>query len=328
MTATRLAGVGLSLREALPAADLRSLARTLDASEGTTLWCPEFAIRDAVAQLSFVAAHTERLRLATGIAPMAARTPAAAALAAATVDELSGGRMLLGLGVGHESMTRGWHGQQHGSQLVWAEDYVRIVGQALRGELTDWTGAEASSSGFQLLTGGRPEVPVVLAALGPQMLGLAARLADGVLLNWTTPASARAGIETVAAAAAEAGRDPVPVGAYVRVAAGPDADAQARAHTAFYAGLPAYRRALVRMGLPEDDLAGAAARELVLQGSAATIAERAQEWRDAGVDALVVYPVGDDDSIREAIDLAVEVVGTLASSTRSAVSPAARAPEA
>lgn len=328
MTATRLTGVGLSLREALPAADLRALARTLDASEGTTLWCPEFAIRDAVAQLSFVAAHTERLRLATGIVPMAARTPAAAALAAATVDELSGGRMLLGLGVGHESMTRGWHGQQHASQLAWAEDYVRIVGQALRGEPTEWAGAEASSSGFQLLTGGRPEVPVVLAALGPQMLGLAARLADGVLLNWTTPDSARAGIETVAAAAAAAGRDPVPVGAYVRVAAGPDAAAQARAHTAFYAELPAYRRALIRMGLPEDDLAGAAARELVLQGSAATITERAQEWRDAGVDALVVYPVGDDDSIRAAIDLAVEVVGTLASSTRSAPSPAARASEA
>ena len=310
----RLTGVGLCLREALPPDRLVALAQDLDETDGITLWCPEFAIRDAFSQLAFVAAHTRRLRLATGIAPMAARTPASTAMAASTLEQLSLGRMVLGVGVGHPSMSGGWHGQEHSSSLQWATDYLTVVGQALRGETTDWPGQEAASSGFRLLTGGAPDVPVVLAALGPKMLGLAARLADGVLLNWTTPESARASIETVAAAT-DAGREPVPVGGYLRIAAGPDPMAQAHAHTAFYAELPAYRRALESMGFGgSGDLAAEAARELVLHGPAEVIAQRAQEWRNAGVDPLVIYPVGDDDSIHEAIRLAVDVVRLLASS--------------
>jgi 5,10-methylenetetrahydromethanopterin reductase len=317
---SRLNGVGLSLREALPPAELRAVVERLDAHDQVTLWCPEFAIRDAMAQLAFIAAHTERLRLATGIAPMAARTAVSTAMAAATVDELSGGRMVLGLGVSHQTMTRGWHGQEHASMLGWVDDYLTVVGQVLRGEETDWHGEEASSAGFRLLTGGRPHVPVVLAALGPRMLSLGARLANGLLLNWTTPRAAAASVRAVHDAAAESGRAPVPVAAYVRVAHGPDAEEQALAHTSFYAELPAYRQALLRAGLPEDQLAAAAAREMVLQGSPQVIAARVQEWSEAGVDQVVVYPVGDDASIRGAIDLAVDVVGLLAEQRPGATS--------
>ncbi|MEX2290150.1 MAG: LLM class flavin-dependent oxidoreductase [Mycobacteriales bacterium] len=312
----RLTGIGLSLREALPPGRLMALAEELDEIEGSTLWCPEFAIRDAFSQLAFVAARTRHLRLATGIAPMAARTPAATALATATLDELSLGRMVLGVGVGHPTMSGGWHGQEHGSSLQWASDYLTVLRQALGGLTTDWPGQEAASTGFRLLTGGAPDVPVVLAALGPKMLGVAARLADGVLLNWTTPESARASIETVTAAT-DAGREPLQVGGYLRIAAGPDAAAQAYAHTAFYAELPAYRKALLSMGFGTSrDLADEAARELVLHGRVQDIVSRAQEWRDAGVDPLVIYPVGDEASIDEAIRLAVEVVRSLASSQR------------
>lgn len=312
----RLTGVGLSLREALPRRRLVALVQELDAVQGTTLWCPEFAIRDAVAQLAFLAAHTARLRLATGIVPMAARTPVATAMAAATVDDLSDGRMVLGVGVGHPSMSGGWHGQSHASSLQWAGDYLTVVKQALRGETTEWPGEEAASSGFRLLTGGAPGVPVVLAALGPKMLALAARQADGVLLNWTTPESARTSIRTVADATGP-DRLPVPVGGYLRIAAGPDAAAQADSHTAFYAELPAYRRALEGMGFgASGDLAAEAARALVLHGSAATVARRAREWQDAGVDPLIIYPIGDDDSISDALRLAVEVVQELSTSRR------------
>lgn len=317
----RLSGVGLSLREALPPDRLLALAQELDGIDGSTLWCPEFAIRDAFAQLAFLAAGTSRLRLATGIAPMAARTPAATAMAAATVDALSHGRMVLGVGVGHPSMSEGWHGQVHASSLQWSTDYLTVVKQALRGETTQWVGAEAWSSGFRLLTGGAPDVQVVLAALGPKMLALGARLADGVLLNWTTPESARTSIETVAAAT-PAGSEPVPVAGYLRIAAGPDAAAQARSHTSFYAELPAYRRALESMGFAgSGDLAGEAARELVLHGSAEAVAERARQWQAAGVDPLIIYPIGDDDSIQAALRLAVEVVRLLTPSPVRATAP-------
>lgn len=313
------AGVGLSLREALPPDRLIALAEELDGIEGATLWCPEFALRDAFSQLAFVAARTRQLRLATGVAPMAARTAAATALAASTLAELSHGRMVLGVGVGHPSMSSGWHGQEHASSLQWAGDYLTILRQALRGETTDWPGQEAASTGFRLLTGGAPDVPVVLAALGPRMLGVAARLADGVLLNWTTPESAAVSIQTVSEAT-DPGRRPVPVGGYLRIAAGPDAAAQAYAHTAFYAELPAYRRALLSMGFGSSgDLAAEAARELVLHGTVQDIVRRAREWQDAGVDPLIIYPVGDEASIDEAIRLAVEVVRLLTSSPRAAV---------
>lgn len=310
--ADRLAGPGLSLREALPPDVLRDLLQELDDIDGAVLWCPEFAIRDSFASLAFAAAHTTRLRLATGIVPMAARTPASTALAAATVDELSSGRMVLGLGVGHPSMTEAWHGQRHPSPLQWARDYLTVVQQALSGQATSWEGQETGSTGFQLLTGGAPDVPVVLAALGPKMLAVAAEVADGVLLNWTTPASARASIATLHEAAAAAQRPPVPVAAYVRVAAGPDPAAQAYEHTAFYAGLPAYRAALERMGFAgSSDLAREAAAELVLHGAPDDIAARASQWREAGVDSVVVYPVGNAESIADAVALAVDVVRRL-----------------
>lgn len=314
-----LTGVGLSLREALPPDRLIALAEELDLIEGATLWCPEFAVRDAFSQLAFVAARTRQLRLATGVAPMAARTAASTALAASTLSELSLGRMVLGVGVGHPSMSGGWHGQEHASSLQWATDYLTVLRQALRGGTTDWPGQEAASTGFRLLTGGCPDVPLVLAALGPKMLSVGARLADGVLLNWTTPESAAASIQTVTEAA-DPGRRPVQVGGYLRIAAGPDAAAQAHAHTAFYAELPAYRRALLRMGLgASGDLAGEAARALVLHGTVQEIVRRAQQWQDAGVDPLIIYPVGDEGSIDGAIRLAVDVVRQLASARRPAV---------
>ncbi|MGH3665592.1 MAG: LLM class flavin-dependent oxidoreductase [Egibacteraceae bacterium] len=318
----RVQGVGLSLREALPPPRLREVAQALDAHEGTSLWLPEFALRESFGQLGYVAASTARVRLANGVAPMAARTPVASALAAATIEDLSGGRAVLGLGVSHSSMTGGWHGQEPGSQLQWAADYLRVVRQVLDGHATDLDGEELRSRGFELLGGARPDVPVVLAALGPRMLELGGRLADGVLLNWTTPSYASDSRDRVTQAATDAGRPPPVVGAYVRVAAGPDAARQARMHTDFYTQLPAYHRSLVRMGFSEsDDMTAKASDALILRGSAEDVAGRMGEWADSGVDPVVVYPVGDGTAIGQTIDLALDVVALLAAERRRASLP-------
>ena len=315
--ADRVRGIGLAMREALPVERLVDLGRALDQYEDVTLWLPEFAVRESFAQLAYLAAHTDRLRLANGVAPMAARTPVACGLAAATLEDLSGGRAVLGLGVSHPGMTAGWHGQDHRSPLAWAAEYLEVVRQVLDGRETELEGAELRSHGFSLMDGGRPEVPTVLAALGPKMLELGARAADGVLLNWTTPAYARESIERVTKAASTAGR-PVPaVGAYIRIAAGPTADEQARAHAEFYTGLAAYRRSLLRMGFRDDaSLSDEAAKSLILRGSVEEIVEQAHAWSDSGIGPLVIYPIGDASSIDEAIDLGVEVVGRFATKRR------------
>lgn len=308
----RVRGVGLALREAVAPARLRAIAQALDAHEGTSLWLPEFALRDSFAQLAYVAGHTRRLRLATGVVPMAARTPVACALAAATIEDLSDGRAVLGLGVSHPAMTGGWHGVRPGSGLRWTEEYVTVVRQVLEGRVTDLNGTELRSEGFALLGGARPDVPIVLAALGPKMLELGGRVADGVLLNWTTPSYAEASRARVLDAANAVHGAPV-VGAYVRVAAGPDSARQARMHASFYTQLAAYRQSLLRMGFEDSPhLAEEAARELILLGSAEEIADRLGIWRDSGVDPVVVYPVGDETAIDPAIDLALEVVDVLA----------------
>lgn len=313
MRSQRPQGIGLSLRETLPIERLRSVAQALDRDKGVTLWLPEFALRESVGQLAYLAACTEQLGLANGVASMAARTPVASALAAATLEDLSSGRAVLGLGVSHPTMSAGWHGQTHESALGWAAEYLDVVRQVLDGEETDLGGRELRSHGFRLLDGARPDVPIILAALGPKMLELGARRADGVLLNWTTPEYARDSVERVGAAAAAAGRPTPAVGAYVRIATGPDATEQARAHADFYTQLPAYRRSLLRMGFTDgDSLSADAAEALILQGDAEQIVDHVQAWLAAGIDPLVLYPIGDGPAVEQSIELGVEVVHRLA----------------
>jgi alkanesulfonate monooxygenase SsuD/methylene tetrahydromethanopterin reductase-like flavin-dependent oxidoreductase (luciferase family) len=315
--AARLSGVGLAMREALPPQRLAELARTLDEHEGVTLWLPEFALRESFTQLGYLAGCTERLRLANGVVPMAARTPVSSALAAATLEDLSGGRAILGLGVSHPSMTQGWHGQDHRSSLTWAEEYLTVVRQVLDGGESELDGSEVRSMGFSLLDGARPEVPTVLAALGPRMLEVGARHADGVLLNWTTPAYARESLERVEEAASACDRSPPAVGAYVRVAAGPDAEEQARQHADFYTSLPAYRSSLLRMGLRDDaSLSEEAASSLILRGGPDQIVDQVGAWTDSGIDPVVIYPIGDSSSIDAALELGAAVVGRLAAARR------------
>jgi 5,10-methylenetetrahydromethanopterin reductase len=309
--AERVRGIGLALREAVAPLRLREIAQALDAREGTSLWLPEFALRESFGQLGYVAGCTSRVRLATGVAPMAARTPVACALAAATMEDLSDGRAILGLGVSHPGMTGGWHGLRPGSNLRWTREYVTVVRQVLDGNTSDFDGVELRSEGFELLGGARQDVPIVLAALGPKMLELGGRVADGVLLNWTTPSYAAESLARVLQAS-DAGHGARAIGAYLRIAAGPDAAGQARKHADFYTQLAAYRESLLRMGFPDTpDLAGEAARELILVGGAEEIADRVAAWSDSGVDPVIVYPVGDDTAIELAIDLALAVVDVL-----------------
>jgi alkanesulfonate monooxygenase SsuD/methylene tetrahydromethanopterin reductase-like flavin-dependent oxidoreductase (luciferase family) len=221
--------------------------------------------RESLTVLTAYALATERIRVGTGVVPIYTRTPATMAQTAATIDELSGGRLTLGLGVSHRLVVEGWHGQTIDHPVAEMREYVQIVRSILRGE--DPPAGEKWSTSFRLAgLDPRPELPIFIAALSPSMLTLAGELGDGVMLWLCNPnyicdvvvPAVRAGLE-------RAGRS---IENFEIVAAVPAAltDDPAAAYDAMrselliYFSLPFYRTMLERSGYGEDIAAFDAAR--------------------------------------------------------------------
>ena len=142
--------------------------------------------RDSLTVLAAYAAATERLVLGTGVLPIYSRTPVATAQAAATVDEMSGGRLVLGLGVSHRVTVEGWYGQRIEKPVREMREYVSILRAMFRGE--DPPQGERWPTQFRF-SGYEPraDLPIYVAALSPAMLRLAGELGDGVVLWLCNP---------------------------------------------------------------------------------------------------------------------------------------------
>jgi F420-dependent oxidoreductase-like protein len=163
-----------------------------------SVWSAEAYGSDAVTPLAWIAARTERINVATGIMQMPARTPAMTAMTATTLDQLSGGRFLLGLGVSGPQVVEGWHGQPYGKPLVKTREYVSIVRQIWARERPvehqgehyqiPYRGAGATGLGKPLksILHGR-QIPIYIAAIGPKSVEQAAEIADGWLPIWYSP---------------------------------------------------------------------------------------------------------------------------------------------
>ena len=149
--------------------------------------CSHIAARDSFAVLAALAMATERVALGTAVAPIYPRSPASTAQLGATVDDISGGRFRLGLGIGHRVTMEGWHGQEIGTPTTEMREYLAIVRAILDGREPP-SGARWTSTFAFMGFAPRPDIPIYLAALSPAMLRLAGELADGVLL-WACPAS-------------------------------------------------------------------------------------------------------------------------------------------
>ncbi|HXJ35535.1 MAG TPA: LLM class F420-dependent oxidoreductase [Candidatus Eisenbacteria bacterium] len=163
-----------------------------------SVWAAEAYGSDAVTPLAWIAAQTERIHVASGIMQMPARTPAMTAMTAMTLDHLSNGRFICGLGVSGPQVVEGWHGVRYGKPLVRTREYVEILRtiwareRALEhhGEHYDipYEGAGASGLGKPLksILHGRP-IPIYLAAIGPKSVAQAAEIADGWLPIFYSP---------------------------------------------------------------------------------------------------------------------------------------------
>ncbi|MGI9666627.1 MAG: LLM class F420-dependent oxidoreductase [Acidimicrobiia bacterium] len=165
-----------------------------------SVWTAEAYGSDALTPLAYIAARTERIRIASGVFQMPARTPAMTAMSAATLDLMSHGRFLLGLGVSGPQVVEGWHGRPFGKPLKVTREYVAIVRMILAREepaefhgeyySMPYTGEDATGLGKPLKIMQRPknrELPIYLAAIGPKNVELTAEIADGWLPIFFSP---------------------------------------------------------------------------------------------------------------------------------------------
>jgi F420-dependent oxidoreductase-like protein len=170
----------------------------------SSVWVAEAWGSDAVTVLSWIAARTEKIHVGSGILQMPARTPAMTAMTAVTLNELSGGRFMLGLGLSGPQVVEGWHGVPYGKPLGKTREYVSIVRQAIARQhpllhkgthyQIPYRGDDATGLGkpLKLMTHPTHPVPIYLAAIGPKNVTLTAEIADGWLPIFYSPLRAAA----------------------------------------------------------------------------------------------------------------------------------------
>jgi F420-dependent oxidoreductase-like protein len=202
-----------------------------------SVWAAEAYGSDVVTVLSYLAARTQRIQLGAGIMQMPARTPANTAMTAMTLDALSGGRFLLGLGLSGPQVVEGWHGVPYGKPLGRTREYVEIVRKAIAREAPlehkgehyriPYDGSDATGLGKPLksiLHPLRDRIPIYLAAIGPKNVQLTAEIADGWLPIFYSPEREAIFNEHLDEGLRAAGRDAadLDIAATVYVAAGDD----------------------------------------------------------------------------------------------------------
>jgi F420-dependent oxidoreductase-like protein len=173
--------------------DLLAVARRAEELGYDSVWSSEAWGNDAFTPLAHIAAATSRLRIGTAIAQIAARTPAATAMTTLTLQQLSGGRFTLGLGVSGPQVIEGWHGVPFRPPVQVTREYLRILRIALaatdRVEFSGsfftipFTGPGSTGQGRPLRTTlpGAPDTPILVAAMGPRNVAMAVEEADGLL---------------------------------------------------------------------------------------------------------------------------------------------------
>jgi len=309
----------------------------------TSVWVPETWGQDALTPLAYLAGQTTSIRLGSSIAQLGARSPAMVAMSAMSLQLLSGGRFLLGLGVSGPQVMEGWHGVRFGAPLAATRETIEIVRVIARGDRLRHDGRVyqlplPDGPGRALRSALAPTpVPIYVAALGPRNLELTGALAEGWIGNTFMPEHAGVFTGHLAAGAAAAGRQLAGLDLVIPVAVEftDDPDAAARRHADGYAftigamGAPDrnfYNDALRRQGFGDDVravqrlwLAGrrdeAAARvpaELGratnLLGTPAMVTERLRLYRDAGVTTLQAKLGGDHAARLDTLAQLVELV--------------------
>lgn len=327
-------------------ADHLALAQEAERLGYSVVWAAEAYGSDSPSMLAWMAGQTERIDVGAAVMQIPARTPAATAMTAATIDTLSGGRFRLGLGVSGPQVSEGWHGVRFAKPLARTREYVEIVTMAVARKQVEYAGAHYTlplpdGPGKALRLSFHPpreHIPIYLAAVGPRNLELAGEIADGWLGVFLAPEYAAEQLTAVAAGRARVGKelagfDVVPT---VPLVVGDDVAACAelvRWYAALYVGGMGsrkqnfYNQLATRMGYGDAarevqdlylakrhrDAAAAVPLEFIdrtsLLGPVDRIAARIAEYAAAGVTTLSVSLfVADRDSGVAALRAAAEAL--------------------
>lgn len=304
--------------------DVISIAQQADRLGYHSFWTGESWGRDAFTVLTLVACHTKNLRLGAGIVNVFSRTPALIAQTVASLDILSGGRALLGLGSSGRIVVEGWHGVPFNSPLARTREYLEIIRMALAGRPVNHQGEFYQMERFRMISPPVQElVPIYVASLGPKNLALTGELADGWLPIWAHRERIPELKVDIGVAAAQAGRTiaDVTVAPYIMCYAASDPQDLAhgerllRDHMAYYIGGMGsyYFDSFSRAGFAGEaqvvrdawssgnrDRAGAAVSDQMLEsvavlGTPGQCRSQLTKFRQAGVDLpIATFPHGTD----------------------------------
>jgi len=193
-------GVQLGYWGAQPTPNIIETAQCAEQLGFDSVWTAEAWGSDAFTPLAWIGAHTSKIRLGTAVVQLSARTPTATAMAALTLDHLSGGRMILGLGVSGPQVVEGWYGQPFSKPLARTREYIGIIRQVLarEGPVTNdgphyplpYKGEGSWDLGKPLRSITHPlraDLPIFMGAEGPKNIALAAEIADGWVPLYTNP---------------------------------------------------------------------------------------------------------------------------------------------
>ena len=309
----------------LPMDAIPDLARAAEAHGFDCAWGGEANNKDPTVMLSAIAAVTTRLKVGSAIYHILGRTPATLALQAMGLDELSGGRFLLGIGSSNPTIAK-WHGQSFDRPLSRIQEYIEITRAAMRGEKLNFEGKFFTAQNFKMAfkPSGR-SIPIYVAAFGPKMTRLAGRISDGVLINMANPTEIGRIAAEVKAGALEAGKDPakMEIICKVRCSIAPNYSVarEALSHALTYYALADYYRDLLgRMGFAEEVEAMRSAWKaggfhaaralisyrmfnslpLVAATSAPEVVEQIQPYIEAGATRIILpYVAASDDIVGE-----------------------------
>jgi F420-dependent oxidoreductase-like protein len=317
-------GVMFGYWQAAPPPHFVEVAQEAERLGFHSAWSAEAWGSDAFTPLAWIGAHTTRLKLGTSIVQLSARTPTATAMHALTLDHLSGGRFMLGLGVSGPQVVEGWYGQPFSKPLSRTREYVDILRQVMRRERPvkndgphyplPYFGEGAWGVGKPLKSITHPlrsDLPIYLGAEGPKNVALAAELCDGWIPLWYSPYR-----EHVYADSLTNAPDDFDIVQGVTVAVTDDLESaydSIRPMLGFYIGGMGskdrnfHKELMGRMGFPDEaqkiqDLFLAGNRgdaiaavpdefidEIALIGSKERIRDRLQAWRDSRVTTMLFY---------------------------------------
>jgi len=276
--------------------DLKKQVQEANTLGYSTFWTPQIFNLDALTALAVIAESVEGIRLGTSVIPTYPRHPMMLAQQALTVNQVSNGRLDLGIGLSHKPVVEGMWGISFDAPVGHMSDYLQILMALLHDGTISYGGKHLTSRGGIDVPADAP--PVLVAALGPQMLKLVGRVADGTVTWMTGPETIRNHISPIINAAAEEAGRPVPqVIAAVPVCITSDldiAEEYAKRDFGFYGDLPSYRAMLEREGLANS-------WDIALSGSFEEVAEGLEKYSDSGGTQVVAAVYGPDEAREQTV---------------------------